>query len=94
MYLFQEVNQNHFLNVKKYKHSKQHFKGGKIMRTWCVDFENEELGIYVYARTKEQAVEIAKNPCNWKDGKKRKVSSVYEFQKGNRNHDKSRMCKM
>lgn len=26
-----------------------------------------------------QAVEIAENPCNWKDGKKRKVSSVYEF---------------
>ena len=52
------------------------------MRTWCIDFENEELGISVDAKTKEQAVEIAENPCNWKDGKKRKVSSVYEFQKG------------
>lgn len=29
------------------------------MRTWCVDFENEEFGISVDARTKEQAVEIA-----------------------------------
>lgn len=49
------------------------------MRTWCVDFENEELGISVDAKTKEHAVEIAVNPCNWKDGKKRKVFSVYEF---------------
>ena len=55
------------------------FMGGNNMRTWCVDFENEELGISVDAKTKEQAVEIAENPCNWKDGKKRKVSSVYEF---------------
>lgn len=54
-------------------------KGGNNMRTWCVDFENEELGISVDARTKEQAVEIAEKHCNWKDGKKRKVSSVYEF---------------
>lgn len=53
--------------------------GGKIMKTWCIDFENEELGISVDAKTKEQAVEIAENPCNWKDRKKRKVSSVYEF---------------
>lgn len=50
------------------------------MKTWCVDFENEELGISVDAKTKEQAVKIAENPCNWKDGKKRKVFSVYEFQ--------------
>lgn len=49
------------------------------METWCVDFENEELGISVDAKTKEQAVEIAENSRNWKDGKKRKVSSVYEF---------------
>jgi len=49
------------------------------MKTWCIDFENEELGISVDAKTKERAVEIAENPCNWKDGKKRKVSSVYEF---------------
>lgn len=42
------------------------------MKTWCIDFENEELGISVDARTKEQAVEISENPCNWKDGKKRK----------------------
>ena len=49
------------------------------MRTWCIDFENEEPGISVDAKTKERAVEIAKYPCNWKDGKKRKVSSVYEF---------------
>lgn len=53
--------------------------GGNNMKTWCIDFENEELGISVDANTKEQAVEIAENPCNWKDGKKRKVSSVYEF---------------
>lgn len=49
------------------------------MRTWCINFESEELGISVDAKTKEQAVEIAENPRNWKDGKKRKVSSVYEF---------------
>lgn len=35
------------------------------MKTWCVDFENEELGISVDVKTKEQAVEIAENPCNW-----------------------------
>ena len=29
------------------------------MKTWCIDFENEELGISVDAKTKEQAVEIA-----------------------------------
>jgi hypothetical protein len=56
------------------------FKGENNMKTWCVDFENEELGISVDAKTKEQAVKIAENPCNWKDGKKRKVFSVYEFQ--------------
>lgn len=33
------------------------------MKTWCIDFENEELGISVDARTKEQAVEISENPC-------------------------------
>ena len=42
------------------------FKGGNSMKTWCVDFENEELGISVDAKTKEQAVE---NPCNWKEEK-------------------------
>ena len=58
------------------------------MRTWCVDFENEELGISVDAKTKEHAVEIAENPCNWKDGKKRKVFSVYEFQEGDSFYEK------
>lgn len=42
------------------------------MKTWCIDFENEELGISVDAKTKEQATEIAENPCNWKDGEEEK----------------------
>lgn len=29
------------------------------METWCIDFENEELGISVDAKTKEQAAQIA-----------------------------------
>ena len=31
------------------------------MRTWCVDFENEELGIFVDAKTKKQVLEIERN---------------------------------
>lgn len=46
------------------KQGNSNFMGGKIMRTWCIDFENEELGISVDAKTKERAVEIAENPCN------------------------------
>lgn len=43
-----------------------------IKRITITDFHRMETAA-------RQAVEIAENPCNWKDGKKRKVSSVYEF---------------
>lgn len=52
------------------------------MKTWCVDFKNDNFGITIDAKTEEQAwekaIEIANNPYYWKDRKRRIVETVFE----------------
>ena len=48
------------------------------MKLYIIDFENEKFGIGINAESKEEAIKIAENPLNWKDGKTRKVSYIKE----------------
>ena len=50
--------------------------GEEKVYTYSVDFVDEDMGISVYARSEAEAKEIAENPINWKDGKKRTVVYV------------------
>ncbi|MBS7122841.1 MAG: hypothetical protein KH086_00520 [Coprobacillus sp.] len=52
------------------------------MKTWCVDFKNDNFGITIDAKTEEQAwekaIKIANDPCHWKDRRKRVVDTVFQ----------------
>lgn len=50
--------------------------GEEKVYTYSVDFVDEDMGISVDARSEAEAKEIAENPMNWKDGKKRTVKTV------------------
>lgn len=43
---------------------------------YYMEFENERDGIRIFAESEKQAVEIAENPKNWRDGKERKVCYI------------------
>ena len=56
--------------------------GIRTMKTWCVDFKNDNFGITIDAKTEEQAwekaIKIANDPCCWKDRRKRVVDTVFQ----------------
>ena len=55
------------------------FYGGLTMKKYfSIDFENDNYGICIPAKSEEEARKIAENPKNWKDGKKRIISYIRE----------------
>ena len=43
---------------------------------YYMEFENERDGIRIFCESEKQAIEIAENPKNWRDGKVRKVCYI------------------
>ena len=49
-----------------------------MKKYFSIDFENDNYGICISARNEGEARRIAENPNNWKDGRKRIISSIRE----------------
>lgn len=48
------------------------------MKYFGIDFEDDIMGIAVMAENEEEARKKAENPANWKDGRPRKISRIWE----------------